>query len=122
MSVNFGIVARVANVVLGIWLMAAPAVLGYGGLAADVDHVVGPLAASFAIIAMSGVTRPLRRVNTVLGAWLLLAPWILGYGGTATVNSLLVGVLLIAFSLVRGEVGDRFGGGWSTLWSGGGHR
>lgn len=110
--------ARLLNAALGIWLMAAPAVLGYGGPAANVDRIVGPVAASFAIIAIWEATRPVRHVNLLLGAWLLLAPWVLGYPTTATVNSLVVGAALIALSRVRGKVEDRFGGGWSRVWNG----
>ena len=109
--------ARIVNVALGIWLMAAPAVLGYAAPAETNDRIVGPLVATFAIIAISGVTRPLRWVNTVAGAWLLVAPWILGYDTTATiVNNMLAGIVVIACSLVKGTVEDQFGGGWSSLW------
>ena len=109
--------ARIVNVALGIWLMASPAVLGYAAPAETNDRIVGPLIATFAIIAISGVTRPLRWVNTVAGAWLLVAPWILAYDATSTiVNNMLVGVVVIACSLVKGTVEDEFGGGWSSLW------
>lgn len=112
--------ARFLNAGLGVWLMAAPAVLGYGAPAATNDRIVGPLIASAAVIAMAGATRPVRRANTAFGAWLLVAPWLLGFGGPAMISSLLVGVAVIALSLVRGEVKDTFGGGWSSLWRSGG--
>jgi hypothetical protein len=109
--------ARLVNAALGLWLMAAPAVLGYGDPAQFNDRIVGPLAVFCAVVAIWEAMRPLRRGNLVIGAWLLLAPWILGYGATVPiVNSLAVGVLLIAFSLVKGTVENRFGGGWSVLW------
>ncbi|MBX6342219.1 MAG: vitamin K epoxide reductase family protein, partial [Thermomicrobiaceae bacterium] len=40
---------------LGLWLMAAPGVLGYGGAVADSDHLVGPLVVVVAVIAMAEV-------------------------------------------------------------------
>lgn len=111
------ILARVASTAVGLWLMAAPAVLGYSGAAEVNDRIVGPVAASFAIIAIAAVTRPARRVNTAAGVWLLAAPWLLGYGAMITiVNDMVSGALLIAFSLVRGTVVEQFGGGWSSLW------
>ena len=110
--------ARLLNAALGIWLMAAPAVLGYGAPAQTADRIVGPVAASFAIIAISEVTRALRHVNLLLGAWLLLAPWLIGYAVVPTVNSLLVGAAMIALSRVRGPGQEEFGGGWLKLWSG----
>lgn len=105
--------ARLANTVLGIWLMAAPAVLGYGDPAQTNDHIAGPLAATFAIIAIWETTRALRWCNLLIGLWQLLAPWVLGgYPGEAMMNSLAAGVLMIAFSLVRGKIENTYGGGW----------
>ncbi|HLT46676.1 MAG TPA: SPW repeat protein [Rubricoccaceae bacterium] len=109
--------AQVVNALLGVWLMAAPAVLGYGAPAAVNDRIVGPVAASFAVIAWWQATRPARWVNLPLGLWLIAAPFVLGYGATAPlVNSLAVGAALAALSLVRGTVDKRFGGGWRAVW------
>lgn len=111
-------IARAANALLGIWLMSAPAVLGYGNPAANHDHIAGPLAATFAIISVAEVTRSVRWMNVILGVWLLAAPWILGYRGPAPiVNSMVVGVLLGALGLVRGTVREQVGGGWRMLWT-----
>lgn len=110
--------ARVLNAILGVWLMAAPAVLGYGDPAQAVDRILGPIAASFAVIAMGEATRPVRHMNTLIGVLLLLAPWVLGYPANVTANSMVVGALMIALSRVRGDVKERFGGGWSRLWRG----
>lgn len=105
--------ARLANTALGIWLMAAPAVLGYGDPAQTNDQIAGPIAATFAIIAIWETTRALRWCNLLVGLWLLLAPWILGgYPGEAMMNSLAVGVLMIALALVRGKIEKTYGGGW----------
>jgi hypothetical protein len=107
---------QMVSSLLGVWLMAAPAVLGYGDPARTNDRIVGPLSASFAFIAIWEVTRGLRWAGLPLGAWLLVAPWVLGnYASTPTLNSMVVGLLLIALSLVRGNIGQSFGGGWSAL-------
>lgn len=109
--------ARLANTAVGLWLMAAPAVLGYSGSAATNDRIVGPLAATFAIVAIWEVTRALRWANLALGLWLLAAPWILGgYPADAIVNSMAAGALLALFSLVRGKIRQEYAGGWSALW------
>lgn len=108
--------SRLPNILLGVWLMAAPAVLGYSGAASTADHIVGPLIASFATIAIWEATRSVRKWNRPLGAWLLVAPWLLGYDTSATINSLVIGALVIAFTFLGGEVEQRFGGGWSSLW------
>jgi len=48
------------NVLLGIWLMAAPDILAYGDPARTQDHIFGPLIVTIAMIAVSEVTRPVR--------------------------------------------------------------
>ena len=110
--------AQVINAALGLWLMAAPAVLGYGGAAETNDRIVGPIIAMFAIIAWWEATRPVARWTVPLGAWLCLAPWVLGYAATAPkVQSLVVGLCVIGLALVRGTIKHRYGGGWAALWS-----
>jgi hypothetical protein len=110
-----GLWARLLNAGLGIWLMAAPAALGYGSPAADADRLVGPIAASCAVIAIWETTRALRHVNTSLGLWLLIAPLALGHPLGAAVNSVLVGLAMAWFSRIGGEVAGQYGGGWRAL-------
>lgn len=107
---------RTASLLLGLWLMAAPAVLGYAGAARTSDLVTGPLAAAAATIAMSGVTRGLRWVNVGLGAWLALSAWVLERPPEVRAGTALAGVLMVGFGLVRGGERERYGGGWATLW------
>lgn len=108
--------ARYVNAALGVWLMAAPAILHYGAPASTNDRIVGPIAAAFAVIAISEVTRPLRWVNLLIGSWLLVAPLVLGYSATAAiVNSVAAGAIMAVLSAVRGPVAAHFGG-WSALW------
>lgn len=109
---------RAIAALLGSWLMAAPAVLGYGDPARTHDYIVGPLVVSVAIIAMAEATRPLRWLNAAAGAWLLVAPFVLGFEPIARLNALVTGVLLLACALVRGRVRSDFGGGWAMLWRG----
>jgi hypothetical protein len=107
--------ARLVSTVLGVWLMAAPAVLDYGDPARTADRIAGPLVAAFAFVAVWEVLRELRWVVAVLAVWLLAAPWVLGYAMVPTLNEVVVGVLLLALSFVRGPRRERFGGGWAAL-------
>jgi|SRR4051812_47139353 hypothetical protein len=109
--------AQILNTIMGIWLMAAPHVLTYSGVAADNDHIVGPIVASFAVIALSGCTRSTANFNAPLGVWLLLAPWILGYETPNAILSDSVSGLVITFlSTIKRSITQSYGGGWSTLW------
>lgn len=111
---------RIPNTLLGIWLMAAPAILGLPAdhPAATNDRIIGPLVVTFAVVAMSEALFSLRRANYALGAWLLIAPWVLGYLGgpiSAIINSLVVGVLIVVFARIPGKRSHYFAGGWSSL-------
>lgn len=110
--------ARWACVALGVWLLAAPAVLGYDGLASAIHRLVGPVAAGFAFVAVWGHLRALRWATLPLGVVLLLVPWPLGFGTAATFNGLVVGLAFVTLALARGPVGERYGGGWAVLWRG----
>jgi hypothetical protein len=108
--------ARLLHIILGVWLMAAPEVLGYPDPARTHDRIIGPVAASMAIIAVWQVARSVRWVHLILGGWLVLAPWVLGYDTAALLHSTAVGALMSGCALVRGKVEQRFGGGWASLW------
>jgi hypothetical protein len=109
---------RLATVAVGVWLMAAPAVLGYAGAPATSDRVAGPVVAAVGIVAASAITRGLRWANLVPGLWLLAGPALLGFPAPALVSSAVAGLLILAF--VPGSPGDpeRFGGGWRSLFHG----
>jgi hypothetical protein len=108
--------ARALGALAGVWLMAAPSTLGYGGAARVSDLIVGPIAASVSIIAISEVTRPVRWATLPLGGWIIVAPWLLGAPAAARVSGLATGALLVGVALVRGRLRERFGGGWAGLW------
>ena len=110
--------AQVLSALLGIWLMAAPAVLGYAGTPADAHRILGPVAASFAIIAVWEHMRPLRWVEVPLGGLLVFSPLVLDVGLAAAANGVVVGVLLVALAFVRGGIEEDYGGGWKPVWTG----
>jgi hypothetical protein len=108
--------AQLVNTALGVWLMAAPSVLGYGDPARTNDWVVGPLAATFACIALWEATRAVRWWNLPLGVWLVVAPVVFGYPTLPFVHSVVAGLVMVGMSCVRGELRKSFGGGWRALW------
>jgi hypothetical protein len=113
---NEVMVAPLLVTTLGIWLTAAPDLLHYTGYAATNDHILGPLIASCAFVAIWEVMRGIRWINVALGGWLLLAPWLLGYGETISIfNSLIVGISVTTLSFIKGKMTHRFGGGWAAL-------
>lgn len=114
---------RLLNTALGVWLMFAPAVLGYStsdAVASGADRIIGPLVISAAIASIWDEIRPLRWVNVALGVLLALAPLVLGpflgWPLAGAVNAVVCGLAISALGLVRGDVTNEFGGGWRSLW------
>lgn len=109
--------AQTINTLIGIALMALPTIFGYNGFAADNDHIMGPLVASFAIIAMSGCTRMVAFCNIPLGIWLVLAPWILGYDDALNFYiDIGSGIAITLLAFIRRDTSNQYGGGWSVVW------
>ena len=108
------VIARIAVVAIGVWLEAAPAVLAYGSPAADVDRVLGPIAAGVAFVAIWPVVDPVRWATVPVGVLLTVAP-LLGYPADAAVSSTSSGIAIIALAFVGGTPDQRFGGGWRAV-------
>lgn len=100
---------------VGVWLMASPAILGYEGVAAANDRIVGPIAASVAILAMSDVLRSVRLANVGLGGWMAIAAFLLPYPDMAILTTLAAGIALVLLALPESTPKERFGGGWTAL-------
>ena len=109
-------VAQIVVTAVGLWLMFAPSVLGYGAPAADSDRFAGPLVATFAFLAVFRITRGLRWANLPVGLWLVVAPLVLTFPTDGAVNSVVCGVLTLTLSPVGRIEQHRYGGGWVTLW------
>jgi len=108
--------ARVITIILGLWLMVAPGLLGFSKVIATNGHVVGPLLITFSVIALSECMRNVRWLNVPLAAWLLFAPWILQYGNTvAFVSDYITGVLCLLLTLPGPARKHYFSRGWYGL-------
>jgi hypothetical protein len=88
------------NVVMGIWEILAPFILGYSSASVPTTNaiIVGLIVTVLAAIRFFGAYRAawLSWVNAVLGVWLIVAPFILGYAGNARTNDIIVGVIIAA--------------------------
>jgi hypothetical protein len=90
---------------VGIWVTAAPGVVGYSGTIADSNHLVGALIVTFAVITMSDVARSLRFLNILFGLWLIAAPWVLGTDQDAAMwNGVISGIILIPLAFPKGKI------------------
>ena len=94
---------------VGVWLMLTPLVLGVEGRVADVSHLVGALAITVTVTAFAACMRPVRFLNVILAVCLLATPFMVGAGIAGWASCVGGAVLLTAFSLRRGEVRESYG-------------
>lgn len=107
--------APIVTIALGIWLMVAPAALGYSNtMGADVHRVLGPTIASFAAVSISHAMRSLRRVNLFTAACLVASTLALPQVAPSVVG-IVTGVAVGLLALVRPRSGPRLGGGWRAV-------
>ena len=104
------------NTLIGIWLMFAPAVIGFGGAARVQYCVIAPLIVTISYIAAWEANRPLRFANLPFCAWLVIAPVVYGYVPAAAANSVIAGLAIGALSFIEGKRRHSYAGGWGALW------
>lgn len=99
-----------AAALLGVWLLAAPAVLGSTGAMANSNYITGAMVTTFSVLALAEAGRAARFLNFAFGAWIVIAPFVLDPSGAADRwNGAVAGALLIALSIRRGPVREQYG-------------
>jgi len=103
------------SVLVGIWLMVSPWVLGIQGNLAAIGNcvVIGGVMVAFAVVEMFIHESWEEWSEIVLGAWLIGSPWILEFTGipVAMQNALICGGIVTVLALWVLAT-DRDFGGW----------
>ncbi|PWT86366.1 MAG: hypothetical protein C5B57_01190 [Blastocatellia bacterium] len=92
------------NVLLGVWLLIAPFVMGYAGSSVELFNDVGLgvffIACSWWILAAQPGQIPIGTLELLGGFWLIAAPYVLHYTGQsrAFTNDVIVGCLSVLVS------------------------
>jgi hypothetical protein len=108
-GVNFPI-SLVVSALVGIWIMASPAVLGISGAASDSQHLTGALIVTIAVSAMAEPCRIARFLNVPAALWLMASLAILpGFPPASMWTNVLAGVALAVLSLPKGKIVERYG-------------
>src|SRR5436309_3272808 len=106
---------RIVNIIIGIGLMITPTVLKLEKTAADNNHITGPLVITFAIISLWEINRNVRWFNMATGWWLILSPFLLNLSASVTKIDVSAGIVIAILSLYKGNIKNKFGGGWRSL-------
>lgn len=108
--------AKLLNILLGIWVVAAPAVFTATGAAANNNYITGPLIITFAVTSLWDINDKVRLVNLLTGAWLVLSFLFIAIDAAPLIYSnIICGIGIIIFSLVKGKRKHFYGGGWLSL-------
>ncbi|MCB9471673.1 MAG: vitamin K epoxide reductase family protein [Candidatus Obscuribacterales bacterium] len=101
----------VASFFLGAWMMSAPALLGFAGVAANFDYFTGALVVTFSITAMAEVSHSARLLNIPIAIALIISPlFIQSVTVIALANQVCAGIILVLISIPRAKINARFGG------------
>lgn len=86
------------GILLGLWLLVSPLVLGFSGhtAAAWNDAIIGVGALGLKYVLDRHETRWRGYAALLLGLWLMISPWVLGYSHTAMAlwNNVVAGIIL----------------------------
>lgn len=93
------------SLILGLWLIVSPWVLGFTGIGAAMWNAVvfGIVVALMALAALTTFRDWEEWTDMAIGAWLAISPWVLGFatgteGSALTGNFVVAGLLVLAFS------------------------
>lgn len=108
---RLSLITDIAVLLAGVWLVAAPFVLGLDGAGRWNTLVTGVLVALLAVVRLGSPPRTSRLglVHLALGGWLIGSPWLLGYGDdlTAARTGLATGAIIGVLALASAAAGGR---------------
>lgn len=105
------------NLILGLWMIVSPWLLGYESEAAATSNAVilGIVIAVLAALELFNVTAWEEWGNFVLGLWLVISPWVLGFRSVSSAmsNDVVIGILVAVLAIWALGTDKDIGGWWS---------
>jgi hypothetical protein len=94
------------NLILGLWMIISPWVVGYAVNPTALWNgvVLGILIGIAGIVAAQAASAAASWWNVAFGVWLFFSPWILQFGTmrNAVANNLIVGAVVVILALIAG--------------------
>lgn len=92
----------VINLLLGLFLIASPWIVGFSGPAASNAVISGIIIAILSIAALSAFATWEEWLNLLLGLWVIISPWAIGFaGGNARNVHVLVGIAVALLAAIE---------------------
>ncbi len=105
------------NLILGLWMIISPWVLGYESEAAATSNAVilGIVIAVLAALELFTVTAWEEWGNFVLGLWLVISPWVLGFRSVSSAmsNDVVIGIVVAVLAIWALGTDKDIGGWWN---------
>ena len=92
-------VANIGNVILGIWVLISPFVLGFSRLE-NVKWNNVATGAAVALLALSRESGSSGALNILLGGWLIASAFVLQLNGTPFWNNIILGICIVLVALI----------------------
>jgi len=90
------------NILLGIWVIISPFILGFHSSSAVWSNVVaGVLVGILALLRWSMHQPGWSWLNLILGIWLVISPFVLFLSGAAMWNNAILGIIVAALALTN---------------------
>ena len=90
------------NILLGIWMIVSPFVLGFHSSKAIWTNVVTGVVVGILAIIRWRIHQPgWSWSNLILGIWLVISPFVLFLSGAAMWNNVILGIIIGAFALTN---------------------
>lgn len=106
---------QIVNVLIGLWIMISPVVFDADKVAANNQHITGPLIITFAVIALWEINRNVKLINVITGSWLIISPLLIDFSNVIIWSNIIAGIFVIAFSVIKRKGNTNYGGGWKSL-------
>lgn len=107
--------AQMINALIGLIIIISPGILEFTKTEANMNHILGPIIFTFALISWWECNRNVRLFNIVTGACLILGALLFKFQHDAFLIDIISGILIILFSLVKRKPKQMYGGGWRAL-------
>jgi len=92
----------IANLILGLFLLLSPWIVGYSGSPEQNALISGVVIAGLSLAALAAFAQWEEWLNLLLGLWVLVSPWVLGFQGTAAATvHIVVGILVAALAAIE---------------------